>query len=268
MNILRLSRQWTAMVVTASLALVLGSANVQSAIVILNVNSALSSLTLAGEVGGSGTPPVGGIVFTQQTPGSLVANYGGTITADLTAGVFTFSGGSFITALQNPNGPFSTAPNATLPAISNYGVTASGPVPLLGNAATTVNGVYGNLVLDISAGTAQNGVATGATMNFKSFELDFGISAPSIPFTQSGNDITAKSGLNTSLTQVSWDGTTLRIPIAFQTIGGSGRIENWSGSIIAAVPEPSSIALMSLVGMVGLSYASIRGRRAKRLLNA
>ena len=264
MSILRISRNWTAMVAMASLASVVVSANLQAAIVVLNVNSSLSSLNLAGQVGGLGTPGVGGIVYAQQAVGSLAANYGGTITADLTAGVFTFSGGSAITAIVNPSGPFTTAPNAIGIEAGNYGITATGPVPAAGGAVLTINGVYKDLVLDIIAGTAQNGAATAASMNFSAGALDFGVSAlaPSGPASLVGSN-----ALNTSLTQVSWDGTTLRIPVAFQTLGGTGRVENWSGTIIAAVPEPSSIALMSLVGMVGLSYASIRGRRAKRLLS-
>ena len=266
MSIFRVSRPWTAMVAMASLASVLASANLRAAIVVLNVNSGLSSLDLTGPVGGPGTPGVGGIVYMQQSAGSLVAQYGGTITADLTAGVFTFSGGSAITAIVNPNGPFTSAPNSIGVEAGNYGITANGLV-LLAGAVLTVNGVYKDLVLDITAGTAQNGAATGATMNFSAGALDFGVSPAVVaPGTAS---LVGSNGLNTSPTQVSWDGTTLRIPVAFQTTGGTGRVENWSGTIvgtIVAVPEPSSIALMSLVGVVGLSYASIRTRRAKRLL--
>jgi hypothetical protein len=52
----------------------------------------------------------------------------------------------------------------------------------------------------------------------------------------------------------------LILPIQFQTTGGSGRVENWSGQIIAlaTIPEPSTIAV-ALLGL-GLLAARVRGR--------
>ncbi len=253
MSILRLPHRWIAIVALAS---VFVSANVQADMVTLNVNAAQSSLT------------IGGNAFTlnyvQQNAGSLVANWGGTIKADLTAGVFTFSPGSAITAIVNPSGPYTTAPNVIGSEAGNYGVTASGVVP--GFGPQTINGVYKNLILDITAGTAQNGAATVATMNFSAGALDYGIAPAAVTGTSSLANV---SGVNASASLVSWNGTTLTIPVSFLTTG-SNRNESWNGTIVAtivAVPEPSSIALMSLVGIVGLSYASVRSRRVMRLAN-
>ena len=266
MTIFRFSTRWTAIVALAS---VLVSANVNAAIVILNVNTAFSSITLGGQVGGNdGPPPTNGAVYAAQSPGSLVTSLGGTITADLTAGVFTFTPGSAVSF--NNSGTYTSAPNVIGSEAGNYGIVANGPVPLAGGATLLVNGVYKNLVLDIIAGTTQNGATlANATMNFSAGALDFGITpAVAAPGTAS---LVGSNGLNTSASLVSWNGTTLTIPVAFQTTGGTGRVENWSGTIVAsitAVPEPSSIALMSLVGFVGLSFASIRGRRVKRSLKS
>ena len=261
MSFLRKYRQWTAMV---AVALFLFSGSVQAGTVILNVDATQSSLALTG--GAFGLP------FTQQNPGSLSANFGGTIQADLTGGVFTFSGSSTITGIVNPTGPFTTFPNPIGSEPGNYGVVGTGAIPAFGIPSATINGVYKNLVLDITAGTSQNGSASvGGMIKFTGGVLDFGAfnnTTNSAVIGGSGtSNLQSASTANTSASLVSWDGTTLRIPVAFQTTGGNGRVENWSGSIIAAVPEPSSIALISLVGMVGLSYASIRSRRAKRLLS-
>ncbi|MCA9191791.1 MAG: hypothetical protein KDB03_08515 [Planctomycetales bacterium] len=238
-----------------TIALLHQSSNVHAALVSLNVNSAASSITLSGEVGGAA--PGGGVPYAQQTAGSLVTNWGGTIQADLTGGVFTFApGGSSITAQINPNGPFTTAPNPIGTEAGNYGVTATGPIQVAGGAVLTINGVYKDLVLDIISGTAQNGVAlTGATMNFSAGALDFGVSALAPSGTSS---LVGINGLNTSASFVTWDGTTLTIPVTFQTTGGSGRIENWNGTIVAAVPEPSSIGIISILGLVVTGYRARR----------
>ncbi len=265
MSILRLSGRWASIVALAS---VCASTNLRADVVILNVNTLLSNVTLAGQVGGSDGPPAtNGVLYAGQTPTSLSTSLAGTIKADLTAGVFTFAPGSAVSFNNSGtyNNPFPNINNPPLTELGNYAVTATGPVPLAGGAVLTILGVYRNLVLDINSGTAQNGgVLTAATMNFTSGLLDFSITpAAAAPGTAS---LAGSNGLNTSTSLVAWDGTTLRIPVTFTTTGGTGRVENWTGTIVAAVPEPSSIALMSLVGFVGLSYATVRGRRAKRLV--
>src|SRR5690349_5278969 len=70
----------------------------QGAVVTYTIVPELSSLSMGGDVLGAPLGP--------QAPGGDVANYQGTITGDLTGGVLTFSGGSAIDAMLNPNGPF------------------------------------------------------------------------------------------------------------------------------------------------------------------
>lgn len=225
---------------------------VRADLITLNVNSAQSSITLAGNAFGLNYGP--------QAPGSLTAAWSGTITADRNGGVLTFASGSSITALVNSTGPYTTAPNPIGTEPGNYGVTTTGPVA--GFGTVTINGVYKNLVLDITAGTAQNGAAlNGATLSFTAGALDFGIANPA-PLSVGTSNLVGVSGPNTSLTNVSWDGTTLTLPIAFSTTG-SNRVENWSGVLVAtivAVPEPSSVALTSL-GLAALVVCARRFRR-------
>lgn len=264
MKILRLSYSWNAIIALVSLFV---SAGAEAGIVILNVNTALSSMSLGGQVGGNnGVPPTNGIIYTAQSPGSLVTSLAGTITADLTAGVFTFTPGSAISF--NTTGTYTSAPNPIGSELGNYGIVATGPTPAAGGAVLTINGVYKNLVLDIgivgTSGSTQNGSVLTGPLNFTNGALDFGISPAAAP--PGTSSLIGSNGVNTSASVVTWNGTTLTIPVAFQTTGGTGRVENWSGTIVAAVPEPSSIALMSLVGVVGLSYATVRGRRAQRLV--
>ena len=78
------------------------------------IDPARSSLTLTGSVFG--------VAVAAQVPGGDVDSFSGTINADLTAGVLTFSGGSNIVGDANPAGLFS--PPITAPAIppDNYGM--------------------------------------------------------------------------------------------------------------------------------------------------
>jgi hypothetical protein len=175
-----------------------------------------------------------GLTYGPQAPGSLTTAWSGTINADLTSGVLTFSGGSTITAIVNPNGPFTTFPNPIGVEPGNYGSTATGPFP--GFGTITVNGVYKNLVLDLTSGTAQNGVPlTSTNLKLTSGALDYGI------FNEFGDQSVGTSNLvnvngnNTSPIAVTWDGTTLTLPIKFQTTG-SNRVENWEGTIVASLP--------------------------------
>jgi hypothetical protein len=230
------------------------SSSSRAALVTLNVDAAQSTLSLNGTAFG--------LSYTPQAPGSLSASWSGTIVGDLTSGVFTFSGGSSITANINPSGPYTTAPNPIGVRPGNYGVTANGEVPPFG--IVTVNGVYRDLVLDIAAGTAQNGVAlTGGTLRFSAGALDFG-AANAAPISVGTSNLVNVSGTNTSALPVSFDGTTLTIPVTFQTTG-SNRVENWSGTLVATVPEPSSLGILSLAGLAGCTLLH-RRRSASGLL--
>lgn len=224
----------------------------RAAAVTLNVDSSLSSLTLSGNAFT--------LNYGSQALGSLVTSWGGTISGDLTAGILTFSGGSAITAILNPTGPYTTAPNPIGSEQGNYGVKAVGFVT--GYGLTTINGVYRDLVLDITSGTAQNGLApAGNNLSFTAGALDYGVGNPT-PLTAGTSSLVGVTGPGTSSSLVSFDGTTLILPVTFHTTG-SNRYEDWSGTIVAtvAVPEPSALALLGvgLMGLVGVQF-----RRSRR----
>jgi hypothetical protein len=219
----------------------------------LSVNSSLSSLTLVSP------SSIAGLAYTPQTAGALTAFWGGSIVADVTLGVFTFSGGSTLTALANPNGPFlpGIQPGIT-GGVENYGVFAQGNVALLGGF-TTVNGAYRDLTLDITAGTAENADTTfGMVLAFVGpSKLEYFITSPGLTGPGVVNPLNTSAG-NTSLLNVTWDGTTLTLPVTFTTTGGNGRTERWQGTIVASVvPEPSSVAL----GLLGLGLFIVRRAR-------
>lgn len=225
----------------------------------LSVNSSLSSLTLSGGVAGLG--------FVAAPAGSLVDFWGGTITADLTGGVITFSGGSSINALLNPVAPLAPPIGGGITGgVDNYGGFASGNVAALGGA-TTVNGAWRDLVLDITLGAVQNGVAPGTGVKFKYLagsKLEYYVTSPGLTGPGVSDLSTVAAASDTALGLVAWDGTTLNLPVKFTMTGGNGLIEVWQGNIVATVvPEPSSVAL-ALVGL-GL-FAARRARTSSSLV--
>ena len=197
--------------VAVALASVFFAATARAELITLNVDSALSSLTLSGSAYG--------LSFAEQAPGSLTAQYAGTITGDLSGGVFTFSGGSAINALAT--GPYSNAPNTIGPEMGNYGVVASGtlPPPYSGFGPQVISGVYKNIILDLTAGTATNGAATTATFNFNSAHLDYGANPSGLT---GDSSMVGDNAANASASNVTWNGTTLTIPVSF-TITEIGR---------------------------------------------
>jgi len=201
------------------------------------VDSSQSVLTLSGVAFG--------LTGTEQVPGSLSDRWGGTITADLSGGVLTFAGGSAITALLNPGGPFSTAPYDSPPGGDNYGVYANGLAPFP-YGLVTVNGAYRFLTLDLG-GTATPGAApTELTLTFTGGQVDWGAETAAGPFGGTSS-LVGVSGPDTSQLAVEFDGSTLTLPVMLHTTG-SNRTEDWLGTIVAVVPEPSSLAL-AVVGL-------------------
>ncbi len=201
-----------------------------------------------------------GLPVTAQSgnPNSLVDSWSGTILADLTAGVLTFSGGSTITASLNTPA-FSTFPNPGTGGVDNYGVFGSGLVSGVG-LVLQLNGAYRSLTLDIPAGTAVNGAAaSGMNLAFTAGHLDWGaVVAPSTPYGGSSSMV-GVNGANTSAGLVSFDGTTLSLPIQLHTTG-SNRFEDWAGTLVAVIPEPSSMAL----AMLGLGFVAVNRRARDR----
>jgi len=220
-----------------------------------NVNPSLSSLTLSGAAFGLS------ISGQSSHAGSLLDAWSGTIAVDYTGSTITFlGGGSLIASLNTPAlPPFSTVPNPGTGGTDNYGVFGSGLVSGVG-LVLGLNGAYRSLVLDITSGTAVNGSApSGVNLAFTAGHLDWGaVISPSTP-AGGTSSMVGVNGADTSGSLVSFDGTTLILPVQLHTIG-SNRFEDWAGQIVAVIPEPSLLAL-ALVGL-GLFAARARARRS------
>ncbi len=220
----------------------------------LYLDSSRSSLTFSGTAFTLNITPQAG------RPGSLLDAWSGTIQADLTGGVLTFAGGSSISALLNPAAatPFSTFPYPTTPpgSIDNYGVFGSGLVSGVG-AVLGLNGSYRSLTLDITAGSVADSTAsTGMTLGFTSGHLEWGaVVAPNTLFGGTSS-LVGVNGANNSVLAASWDGTTLTLPISLHTTGNN-RTEDWNGTLVAVIPEPSTVSLALLgAGFLALSRKS------------
>ncbi len=219
-----------------------------------NVDPNLSSLTLSGAAFGLPVSAQSGHA------GSLLDAWSGTIAVDYTGSTITFlGGGSLIAALNTPAlPPFSTAPNPGTGGTDNYGVFGSGLVTGVG-LVTGLNGAYRSLVLDLTSGTAVNGSApSGVNLAFTAGHLDWGaIVSPNTPFGGTSSMV-GVNGADTSGSLVSFDGTTLVLPVQLHTVG-SNRFEDWTGQIVAVIPEPSFLSL-ALAGL-GCFVARIRACR-------
>ena len=226
--------------------------------VALYLNSNLSYIDASGNAFG--------LNFGPQATGSMRSYFSGILAADFTAGVFTFTGGSSIVGLVNPASPFTSVPYPGGPWPGNYGVTA-GPTFIPSYNFVVINGVYTGMTLDLTTGTAQNGVApTGVTEQWSAGTLIWGAAnalVPTGPWTPIGGgaeNLAGKSGPDTSAALVTFDGTTLTLPITFRTTG-SNRYEDWTGQLVMTIPEPSTLtlAVLGLLGLAGLQRRA--GRR-------
>ena len=258
----RLSSLIGVVAITALMSVAVSS---QAAMLTFNVDQGASYLNLSGLIAYHYPSPTdAGLTSNPQATGSMSNPWGGTITADLTGGVLTFTGGSVITAAPNPGAPFIGNPTHTT-GIDNYGIWSSG---LISVGSLSITGSYQGLVLDIPAGTVHNGATpSGMNLSFTGGAIEYNGFAPALGGAFVGTSAMAGSGgtgANTTagLVSLTTVGTTelLILPIQFQTTGGSGRVENWSGQIIAlaTVPEPSTIAV-ALLGL-GLLAARVRSR--------
>lgn len=211
------------------------------------IDSSQSSLTISGHAFG--------LASTAQKPGSLVDAFTGTITGDLSGGVLTFSGGSEITALLNPAGPFTTADNL-FDGPGNYGVQADGFVT--GYGLANMRGIYRDLKFDITTGTAQNGSApNGQNIILTEGHLDYTIVLNGTLFEGKSSSLVGRGGANTSDSLVTLTPTTLRLPVQITTGDYSNRRENYEGWIVAVIPEPGVLSL-GLFGMAAILIARAR----------
>lgn len=251
--------------VLAMTALLSAAVSVKAGTVTFTIDQSASYLTLSGLIAYHYPLPTDpGLPSNPQVAGAQTDQWGGTLTANLNGGVLTFSGGSIITAALNPSAPFVGNPGHSS-GIDNYGVYSSG---LISVGSLVVTGAYQGLVLDIPSGTVQNGAAaSGMSLSFIGGGLEYSYNIPALGAPGTGTSAmqdTGGTGANTATGLVSFttvgDQMYLTLPILFQTTGGTGRVENWTGQIVAfaAVPEPSTVTV-ALLGF-GLLVAQVRAR--------
>lgn len=221
-------------------------------IVSFDIDSSRSSLTLSGAVRFYFNGSVFG--FAEQGPGSLVASYGGTITGDLVGSDLAFSGGSVITGLANPSGPFMPSGPAVTDVYGMQTFSAGG--------GQAFNRMY-DLTLDLMSGVASDGVAFGGDVAYIGDSGGIFPFFDALPRTLVG--VTATNATAGSVSLIS-DGfvQTLTIPIDVNLVlfgNGTGVETRLTGALVAtrAVPGPGAIGLLALA-----ACGSLRRRQRSR----
>lgn len=250
-----------------ALAFALSSASTALAVsVTFTIDPARSSLVVNQDPTKTAANPTGdvtkvfGVAVKAQSAGSDTDFYTGTIVADETGGVLTFTGGSSIVAGLNPGAtPFT--PNKT-PGLDNYGIQTVSATPTTGGVVFVA---LRNTSYDITTGTLSDGVApSGMNLQIPNIPIPTG---PFGDVTLLGALTTAGGGSNSTTVPASLTTSggieTLVIPIT--RITGTSAHFVTIGQITAtrAVPEPSTIAL-GAVGALGLTYFAARTRNRKR----
>jgi hypothetical protein len=202
------------------------------------INSGSSSLVLGGTFAG--------VPVLQQTPGSLVTSYSGTINTDLTATTIQFTSAGADAALQPQNQqPEPGGLPGSDPA--DYGIQVN-------TGITTVNGAIRDFLLNLTSGalTLTGGTAfqtSGVTVSISDGALDYNGGGALF----GGIDMSGESsgnGTGAGLLQTVGITQTLTLPInvdfTFSVIATDDSELNLLGTLVATriIPEPASLGAL------------------------
>jgi hypothetical protein len=189
---------------------------------------------------------------TEQVPGSGTDTYSGTIAADETGGVLTFSGGSSVVAALNTAGSPPYTP--TTPAgVDNYGMKT---VSATGTTGGVVFAALRNTAFDITSGTVSDlTVPSGVNLQIPNGAFGAVTLFGALSTAGAGADST---GVAASLT-TSGGIETLILPIT--RITGTSAHFVLIGQLVATrqVPEPSTFVLAG-VSAAGLAVVCLKKR--------
>jgi hypothetical protein len=222
---------------TLSTLLIGATAQLQAAMVVYQLDPLQSSLVISGSF--LGQP------MTQQSPGSMVDAWSGTITGDLLGSTLYFAGGSEVRANLNPAAPF--LPSAS--GVDNYGVQ----IPTLGAVAK-----YRDLAFDFTSGSLSHGASpSGNGVTVLSGAAEYFLP----PTTLGTASMVGGTATNVATNPVSFNTTldmeSLVIPFQTTFIDPNGIVVTLTGTLVGtrSIPEPSSL------GLIGIATAFFLRRR-------